>query len=68
MSYATRGSGPASTTNELQDSGQYFGDKERRLLRSEPGKARGKASKKAAAAAAAAAGEDDDISVISAGV
>ena len=44
MSYATRGSGPASRVNELQDSGQYFGDKERRQLRSQlpPGKARGK--------------------------
>ena len=44
MSYATRGSGPASSVNVLQDSGQYFGDKERRLLKSQlpPGKARGK--------------------------
>ena len=44
MSYATRGSGPASSLNQLQDSGQYFGDKERRQLRSQlpPGKARGK--------------------------
>ena len=28
MSYATRGSGPASQLNELQDLGQYYGDKE----------------------------------------
>ena len=42
MSYATRGQGPASSTNQLQDSGQYFGDKERRLLQSQAGKARGK--------------------------
>ena len=42
MSYATRGGGPASSTNVLQDSGQYFGDKERRLLKSQAGKARGK--------------------------
>ena len=44
MSYATRGSGPASSTNVLQDSGQYYGDKERRQLQSQlpPGKARGK--------------------------
>ena len=42
MSYATRGGGPASSINQLQDSGQYYGDKERRLLKSQPGKARGK--------------------------
>ena len=44
MAYATRGGAPASAINELQDSGQYFGDKERRQLRSQlpPGKARGK--------------------------
>ena len=42
MSYATRGSGPASSINQLQDPGQYYGDKERRLLKSQPGKARGK--------------------------
>lgn len=42
MSYATRGGGPASSTNVLQDSGQYYGDKERRLLKSQAGKARGK--------------------------
>ena len=42
MSYATRGGAPASTTNELQDSGQYFGDKERRRLRAQPLKGRGK--------------------------
>ena len=44
MSYATRGGGPASSINQLQDPGQYYGDKERRLLKSQmpPGKARGK--------------------------
>ena len=44
MSYATRGGAPASSINQLQDSGQYYGDKERRLLKSQmpPGKARGK--------------------------
>ena len=42
MSYATRGGAPASSINQLQDPGQYYGDKERRLLKSQPGKARGK--------------------------
>ena len=42
MSYATRGGAPASTTNELQDSGQYFGDKERRRVRAQALKGRGK--------------------------
>ena len=44
MAYATRGGGPASSINQLQDPGQYYGDKERRLLKSQmpPGKARGK--------------------------
>ena len=42
MSYATRGSGPASQLNELQDSGQYFGDKERQRVRAQALKGRGK--------------------------
>ena len=42
MSYATRGGGPASQLNELQDSGQYYGDKERRRLKAQALKGRGK--------------------------
>ena len=40
MSYATRGGAPASSVNELQDPGQYFGDDRRRLVRKQKGKAR----------------------------
>jgi len=42
MSYATRGGAPASSINELQDSGQYYGDKERRRVRAQALKGRGK--------------------------
>ena len=40
MSYATRGGAPASSVNELQDPGQYFGDDRRRLVGKQKGKAR----------------------------